>query len=476
MKKIFALILMLLVIAGCNTNKTNDKILTIYALNDFHGKVYSDDGGLSKIGNYIINEKNKNPERTLVLSSGDMYQGSAISNLTEGKLVAEVMNEIGFSSMTIGNHEFDWGIDVLKEIGKTANFELLAANIFEKETGNLVDWVKPYTIVEKENLRIGIIGLIGSTLTDSILPSIVEPFEFGKELPIVKEYAKKLRTELNCDIVLLSVHDDTKVLNQDIANLSGDEQIDAVFNGHSHDNYQGTVLGSDGILMPYIQSGSSGNFIGKIEIKLDENNKMISGSAQNIQVTTNISKENKTLNAVIKKYDDMLKDVIHEEIVTTGKKIGSIDYQRWAADVLKYYTNADVALINTGGIRTDSFPVEKDTVLTYSDLWEMMPFENVVITADMTVSMLVSASTAGVQLSSNATFRNGFLLINDEVLDENDVISVVTIDYLFDNPKYDLNKGSNVVNTNQFFRDYLINYCRELKVKGEKFNANRIYN
>lgn len=475
MKKIFALILLLFVIAGCNTNKTNDKILTIYALNDFHGKIYSENGGLSRIGNYLINQRNKNEERTIILASGDMFQGTALSNLSEGKLVAEAMNEIGFSSMTIGNHEFDWGIDALKSIGEVANFPFLAANIFEKETGNLVDWAKPYTIVEKENLKIGIIGLIGSTLTDSISPSIVAPYEFGKELPIVKEYAKKLRTELGCDIVILSIHDDTSILNADFANLSGDEQIDAVFNGHSHANYHGEVLGSDGIVMPYVQSASVGEYIGKIEIKLNDQNKMIDGSAENIRVTKELSKENPKINAIIKKYDDLHKDVIHEVLTTSGTKISSTEAQRWAADVLKYYTNADISLINTGGIRKESFPIEKDKEITYSDVWEIMPFDNKVVVADMTVRMLITASNAGVQLSSNAKFSSGYLVMDGQTLDMDETIRVATIDYLFDNEKYDLNKGSNINYTNELFRDYLINYFYELKEKGEKFYAKKLY-
>ncbi|MFA5543396.1 MAG: bifunctional UDP-sugar hydrolase/5'-nucleotidase [Bacilli bacterium] len=474
MKKILLIILLMFVISGCGAKKESNT-LTIFALNDFHGRIYDDNGGISKIGNYIIEEKNKRPDRTVVVASGDMFQGTAFSNLTEGEIVVDLMNEIGFDAMTIGNHEFDWGIDKLIELKERANFPFLSANIFTKEDSKLVNWADPYTVVEKGGLKIGIIGLIGSKLTDSISPSIVEPYEFQQELPIIKEYAKILRNELDCTIVILSVHDDTTSINQNIADLTGDEQIDAVFNGHTHNNYHGEILGADGIMMPYVQSSSSGKFIGKITLELNENSKVVNGSSYNVRVSSTLSSENVKLNAIIDEYYEEFGPIIDEVIGTSGKRISNVDAQRWAADVLKYYTDADVAIINTGGIRADAFPILDGQAITFGKVWEIMPFDNVVKVADMTVENLATVANAGVQVSSNASLRGGYLTIGEDTLDPNTVIRVATIDYLFDNPKYDLNKGTNVVDNNEILRDYLIDYVREITAKGELFTANRIY-
>ena len=83
------------------TNLEGD--ITIYALNDFHGayEETSSAAGMSRIGNYLINKKTQNPDNTFVISSGDMWQGTADSNLNKGKLITECMNAIGFDSMTI---------------------------------------------------------------------------------------------------------------------------------------------------------------------------------------------------------------------------------------------------------------------------------------------------------------------------------------------------------------------------------------
>lgn len=472
LNKILLIILLVVVLVGC-TKK--DNTLTIFALNDFHGRIYDDNGGISKIGNYVMEQKNKKPDNTIVLASGDMFQGTAFSNLTEGELVVDLMNEIGFDSMTIGNHEFDWGIEKLVELKEKANFPFLGANIYLKETDERVSWAEPYTVVQKGDVKVGIIGLIGSTLTDSITPAIAGLFTFKEELNVIKEQVKKLRNELGCTVVILSVHDDTTKINQALADLTGDEQIDAVFNGHTHNNYHGEILGADGLYMPYVQSASSGKFIGQITLTLGDNNKVKEVSSYNVRVSATLSSENAALNGLISTYYQEVGSIIDEVIGTSGRRISNSDAQRWAADVLKYYTNSDVAVINTGGIRADAFPILEGEEITYGKVWEMMPFDNQVKVADMTVEMLATVASAGVQLSSNASLRGGYLIIGDETLESTDVIRVATIDYLFDNPKYDLNQGTNIVSNGDIFRDYLIAYVREMTAKGELFTANRIY-
>ena len=103
------------------------------------------------------------------------------------------------------------------------------------------------------NYKIGIIGAIGSELESSIATNRIAPYEFVDPLPLIKEYAKKLKQELGCTLVVLSVHDNTTGINQEIADMKDEYQIDAVFNGHTHSTYAGDTMGSDGVIMPYIQ-------------------------------------------------------------------------------------------------------------------------------------------------------------------------------------------------------------------------------
>jgi 2',3'-cyclic-nucleotide 2'-phosphodiesterase/3'-nucleotidase len=482
MKKTLLILLALLIgISGCKKeeptpiNTDIDKI-TIYSLNDFHGNVQDDNGGLSRIGNYIIEQKNKNVNGTVVLAAGDMLQGSAISNMSKGKVVLEAMEEIGFNAMTIGNHEFDWGIETLESLSEKASFPFLAANIYEKATNQLVTWAKPYTIFDKGDVKIGVIGIIGKSLTEDISPSIISSYEFKNELEIVKEYTKKLRNELDVDIVIVSAHNNTKNDNQTYADLTGEYQIDAVINGHTHTDYNGEILGADGIVMPYVQSGSSGKYIGKIEIELDSNNKMKDGSSQNIRVSKALSNENTKLNEIIKKYDDETKVVSGEVIGLAGMDINRTKATNWAADVIKYYSGMQVGIINTGGIRADAFPIGNNAAVTVGKIWEIMPFDNIVKTVEMKAKMVVGVYPAGVQVSSNASISGGKLYIDGVIIDDDTMVTVATIDFLFDNKSYGFINGNNQVNTGTFFRDYLINHVREVCKDGGKWSAETIFN
>lgn len=471
MKKILLLLMLLFIITGCTSNKA-PKTLTILALNDFHGNVIDENGGLSRIGNFLIKEKNK--ATTTILASGDMLQGSALSNLTQGKVVLDVMGYIGFDAMTIGNHEFDWGIETISSLSEYAEFPFLAANIYDKRTNERVEWAKPYTTFTRDNLKIGVIGIIGKTLTEDISPTIISNYEFKDEYVIVKEMARVLRVDEQCDIVILSAHNNTKSDNQAYADLSGDEQIDAVLNGHTHTNYHGEILGKDGIRMPYVQSASTGQYIGKIELTL-ENKKVVDGSATNIRVSKVLADENTKINEIINGYNEDILEITSEVLGTAGVTIDRSRATSWAPDVIKYYTNKDVALINTGGIRSNAFPISADEAITVGKVWEIMPFDNVVKTVNMKASDVVGASPAGIQLSSNAKINNNILYIDNVAIDKDAIISVATIDYLFDNTSYGFLDGTDQVNTGILFRDLLIDYIKEFCSGGDKFYAATLY-
>lgn len=121
-----------------------------------------------------------------------MFQGTAVSSLCHGDVVVDAMNYIGFDAMTIGNHEFDWGIENLRRLtdGDTANneagFPILGANIIYKETGEPVEWARPYAVIERQDIKIGIIGVLGADLTNDILGSIIAEYEFIDPLPVIK--------------------------------------------------------------------------------------------------------------------------------------------------------------------------------------------------------------------------------------------------------------------------------------------------
>ncbi len=451
---------------------------TFFSLNDFHGSVISDNGGMSVIGNYIITEKNKFPEQTVILSTGDMFQGSAISNMTQGGVVVETMNEIGFDAMAIGNHEFDWGIDIIRNYNnKTSevksNFPIICCNIFEKATNKPVDWCEPYIIIEKAGIKIGIIGAIGSELESSIATSMVAPYEFKDAIPYVKEYTKKLRTELNCELVVLAIHDNTTYMNQVFADLTGDYQIDAVFNGHTHSTYAGETMGSDGTVMPYIQSGSYGSAIGKIVISYNKETKKIEEcSSENITVSKKISSNNPELDKIISKHNENIAHISEEVIGVAGIRIDQGTAARWAVNVIRDYSGCQIGFINNGGIRNGAFPIDKDENVTVGRMWEIMPFDNFVKTCTMTTAQVISAYYSNDVLhSDNVEVINGKLYFDGKECSDTDKFTVAAVDYIFYKENFPFLKAENQATTGELFRDYLIQAVKDQCKDGDKWNG-----
>lgn len=225
--------------------------LDLYAINDLHGKLRDSDTqpGVEELTTYLYKEM-ADDAYPILLSSGDMWQGSAQSNLTRGMLVTEWMNEMGFVAMTLGNHEFDWGEEYIEKNAQLAEFPLLGINVIDRDTNERVSYCDASVVVEAAGLEIGIIGAIGDCYS-SISPDFTGGVRFAvrDELTeLVKDEAQRL---LDCgvDVIVYSIHDGYEdsmsgegylsdgalAYYYDVQQLS--PYIDIVFEGHTHQSY-----------------------------------------------------------------------------------------------------------------------------------------------------------------------------------------------------------------------------------------------
>lgn len=369
--------------------KVDERTLHFYALNDFHGAFSYDEknnqAGLSRIGAFLIDEKSKDPENVFVLSSGDMFQGGPESNITKGDIIVDSMNAIGFDSMTIGNHEFDWGEEILSSLADKMNFPLLGINVFYAENDSRPDYLLPSTIVEKEGIRVGIIGSIYQNISSSILPTIAQNFTFSNPIELIKEEAQKLRYSDYCDIVIVSAHEGqagtfaTLINNKD---NNGNNFIDALFLGHDH-NKQSGFLGEEE-KVPYIEGACNGEYLSHISLnlKLGNNNRYFveSSSVENIDTFSTFTKTSDAIDEIYKKYQPTIEPIRDEVLFNFDKDISKGEFAKFIAKSLLDYVNSlnkgfisTMGCINGGeGVRSDI----NEGIFTYGDLIKVYPFEN----------------------------------------------------------------------------------------------------
>ena len=226
-------------------------VLDLYAINDLHGKLRDSDTqpGVEELTTYLYDAMAgvKNP---ILLSGGDMWQGSAESNLTRGMLVTEWMNEMGFAAMTLGNHEFDWGEEYIEKNAELAAFPLLAINVIDRDTNERVSYCDASVVVECDGFEVGIIGAIGDCYS-SIASDFSSGIRFatGSALTdLVVREARRLREE-GVEVIVYALHDgygdsvsgERYVSDRDlssyydVARLS--DYVDIVFEGHTHQSY-----------------------------------------------------------------------------------------------------------------------------------------------------------------------------------------------------------------------------------------------
>ncbi len=351
-------------------------------------------------------------ERTLLLSGGDMMQGTPISNVLKGKPVIDVMNQMKFDAMEIGNHEFDWGLDTLDAAYQSAQFPFLVANM-KLKNGNtdtsaaqFFKDTKPYTILDKDGLKVAVIGVITPDTQNIVMPSIVNNFEFEDPAQTVNNLVPVVKAQ-GADIVIVVSHigdqynswpatgnqPASEPVSQDLASMTAKlHGVQAVFGGHSHTTNYAMVNDADGKQVPVAIGYANGKGAAVIRLALDANNNIIGANPNYLDIYNRLYASltpDAAVQAIIDQANAQIGPVFNEVIGKAEAALsrstatsGNMDSNLgdWAADVIRKAGNADFAFQNSGGLRIDIPQGD----ITVGQIWTLMPFDNEINTMQMT--------------------------------------------------------------------------------------------
>ena len=270
MRKIHHSIFILLCLAAC----TPQDHLTILHTNDTHSQIEpraNGQGGYARrMG--LIEQERRLDRNLLLFDAGDFCQGTPYFNIYHGRVEIEGMNRMRYDAVTLGNHEFDNGLDTLATVLQSANFQVVCAN-YDVTGTPLEGLVQPYTIIRKGRLKIGVFGL-GCDPKGLISDKNFIPVRYLDPYPVAQAMADTLHAQ-GCDVVVCLSHMGTYgKAPEDVCDVNMVQQthgIDVVIGGHTHRLYDNLkVANSLGDSIPVAQMGKAGANLGKIVLNLGD--------------------------------------------------------------------------------------------------------------------------------------------------------------------------------------------------------------
>ena len=409
-----------------NLEESSDDIIILH-LNDVHCGV-NDTIGYDGFVLYRDELYKKFPN-IITVDVGDHIQGGTLGSVSEGSAIIEIMNKVGFDVITLGNHEFDYGIEQISKLGENLTTKYICCNFCYKK--NKTSIYEPYKIIEKAGKKIAFIGVITpltftktylSTIKDSKGEAIYDFLIGNKNQELydrIQENINKVIEEEGADYVILLTH-----MGMEMDDYSSDEllsnieNVDAVLDGHTHLIYNTTAKDKNNTDIPITQTGTKLQSIGKLIIKnetiISEIIEVIPEPNDTNNATQIIRGEkevwvnkdmNNFINDIFSEYEEELNiiygfsmyDLIIKPEDTTDTYLIYCRFQECTvgnllADAVKAIGNADAAFINGGGIRNNIFHGN----LTRAQIMDIAPFFNNIIVKRLPGQCILDALEFGI--------------------------------------------------------------------------------
>lgn len=383
--------------------------ITLLQLNDVYQIMPVDDGkrgGMGRVGTLVKKIRQESPN-TLFILAGDTISPSVASNIFKGRQMITAWNLVGLDYATFGNHEFDFGDDVLLQRMKESQFVWLAANVVNKNTGELFGTAIPYIIRDLGGVKIGIIGLVTADTPANSKPGPL--LEFRSPLETASRLVPQMR-QRGAQIIIAVTH----------LNMSEDKRlargvdIDLIMGGHEH-----TLLQSLSGKTPILKWGSDARDLGRIDltVRLPEG-KIESMDWAALPVDSSVP-DDPIVAAPLAEFEKTLSAELDRPIGKTSVQLEArqsilrnreTNLGNFLADIFRAKMQANVALLNSGSVRSNR--TYGPGVLTRRDVLSMLPFENHLVKVEISGEILRQALEHGLSRIAEGKEAGRFPLIS----------------------------------------------------------------
>jgi 5'-nucleotidase / UDP-sugar diphosphatase len=389
-------------IAAQEKTQCNIKV-TLLQVNDVYQFAPVDNGksgGLGRVLTLTKSIRQQNPN-TLFMMAGDTISPSVESITYKGAQMIEAWNAIGLDYATFGNHEFDFGPDVLQERIKESKFSWIAANVIDTRTGQPFGDAKRYVVREFGGVKVGLFGLVLPETKITSKPGA--NVEFRNSCDTAKEVVSELHGQ-GVKVVIALTHLSMRE-DKEVARCSG---VNVIIGGHEH-----TLLESHAGSAPIFKMTSDARELGQIDLNILPTGELDSIDWKVIPVDST-TKEAPEFSAIYKKYSGLLTELAKPIGSTTvaldarsaENRTRETNVGNFITDAFRKSTAADVGFMNGGSVRADG--IIGPGKLTQRDLLSILPFKNKLVKIEVTGATLRAALEHGVSRSAEDSQPGGF--------------------------------------------------------------------
>lgn len=378
--------------------RAESRKLTFLHINDIYEFLPGDNrGGLAELKTLIKEERRRSPD-ALVTFAGDLLSPSVASSVTQGSHMIDFFNRMEISAATLGNHEFDFGAETLRQRMKESAFPWVVSNALEQD-GSPFGGAQELRVIEVGGVKVGYFGILTSETAH--MSAGAKRVVFKPEIETARKSVAALKA-MGADVIVALTHLD---LDEDRKLLREVGGINLVLGGHDHN---AVALEEDGVLI--IKAGENATHLAIVDLSVetlkDRDGRVsvkVRSDSWGFRPTKSASSDGEVL-ALTQKYDSELSGALDKPITKLGVKLDSREefvrsretaIGNLVADALKSSFGADAALINGGSLRGNR-QYEAGAAFTRADVLREFPFRNSAVLIEIRGSDLLAALEAGV--------------------------------------------------------------------------------